>query len=88
MTLLEAAMEALDHMQAYGAHRKWCPQFSVAYEVCSCGGEDVAKHLREVIEAATQPKFPYTYCSQCGESFGPGNHGFSECESHKGMVAK
>ncbi|MBU0944482.1 MAG: hypothetical protein KKE53_08515 [Proteobacteria bacterium] len=29
------------------------------------------------------PRFPHTYCSQCGGEFGPGNHGYSHCESHR-----
>lgn len=27
-------------------------------------------------------KFPEVWCSQCGRSFGPGNHGFSHCKDH------
>lgn len=27
-------------------------------------------------------RFAQTYCSQCGGSFGPGNHGYSSCRSH------
>lgn len=30
-------------------------------------------------------KFPEVFCSQCGEAFGPGDNGFSQCESHAGM---
>lgn len=33
----------------------------------------------------TIQKFENVSCSSCGEDFGPGNHGFSHCESHKGM---
>lgn len=29
------------------------------------------------------PRFPVTFCSQCGEEFGPGNHGFSHCSDHE-----
>lgn len=29
-------------------------------------------------------RFPVTYCSSCGEAFGPGEHGFSHCKNHKG----
>lgn len=29
------------------------------------------------------PRFAQTYCSQCGGSFGPGNHGYSSCRSHR-----
>ena len=31
------------------------------------------------------PKFKVTHCSSCGGEFGPGDHGFSHCESHAGM---
>lgn len=30
------------------------------------------------------PRFPETFCSQCGNGFGPGDHGFSHCFNHKG----
>lgn len=29
-----------------------------------------------------EPKFAEVWCSQCGRSFGPGNHGFSHCADH------
>lgn len=36
-------------------------------------------------DAAHQsPRFPNTGCSQCGGQFGPGDHGYSHCENHKG----
>lgn len=28
------------------------------------------------------PRFTSTYCSQCGEEFGPGDHGYSHCSDH------
>lgn len=28
------------------------------------------------------PRFPEVSCSQCGQSFGPGDHGFSHCSDH------
>jgi hypothetical protein len=31
------------------------------------------------------PKFSQTSCSHCGAVFGPGDHGFSHCEDHRGM---
>jgi len=30
----------------------------------------------------TPPRFSATSCSQCGQDFGPGNHGYSHCEDH------
>ena len=29
-----------------------------------------------------EPKFASVSCSQCGQDFGPGDHGFSHCENH------
>ena len=29
------------------------------------------------------PKFQETSCSQCGQTFGPGDHGYSHCEHHQ-----
>lgn len=34
--------------------------------------------------ASKAPRFPVTYCSQCGNAFGPGDHGFSHCKNHRG----
>jgi hypothetical protein len=31
-------------------------------------------------------RFPETFCSHCGGSFGPGDSGFSHCHSHPGAV--
>lgn len=33
---------------------------------------------------SAQPRFQNTFCSQCGQEFGPGEHGFSHCENHRG----
>lgn len=29
------------------------------------------------------PKFANVSCSQCGEDFGPGDHGYSHCSDHQ-----
>jgi len=31
-------------------------------------------------------RFDNVSCSQCGRSFGPGDHGFSHCQDHPGHV--
>ena len=31
-------------------------------------------------------RFANVSCSQCGESFGPGDNGYSHCEHHKGLL--
>ena len=38
---------------------------------------------REYYAKKQTPRFPMTYCSQCGQEFGPGDHGYSHCESHR-----
>ena len=32
------------------------------------------------------PRFQDVVCSSCGQGFGPGDHGFSHCENHAGLV--
>lgn len=34
------------------------------------------------------PRFPITYCSQCGAEFGPGDAGFSHCKDHQPMTTE
>ena len=34
--------------------------------------------------ASDSPRFYDVSCSQCGRAFGPGNHGYSHCDDHKG----
>jgi hypothetical protein len=36
------------------------------------------------VERTVRPRFWQTYCSQCGQEFGPGDCGFSHCSDHKG----
>jgi hypothetical protein len=36
---------------------------------------------------AVKPRFDNVSCSSCGNGFGPGDNGFSHCESHAGMKA-
>ena len=33
-----------------------------------------------------KPMFPRTSCSQCGQEFGPGDHGFSHCQDHTALA--
>jgi hypothetical protein len=40
--------------------------------------------LVKAADRVTQGKrFACVSCSQCGRTFGPGNHGYSECASHR-----
>lgn len=49
--------------------------------------DDMMACLR-VAKEVMAGRFPSVSCSQCGCEFGPGDHGFSHCDSHKGMVAR
>lgn len=31
------------------------------------------------------PRFAETWCSACGEVFGPGDYGYSACDEHKAV---
>lgn len=31
---------------------------------------------------SSKPRFDNVSCSQCGKSFGPGDHGYSHCSDH------
>ena len=44
--------------------------------------EQLVDLLRIMVQS---PKFSQTSCSHCGSVFGPGDHGFSHCEDHRGV---
>lgn len=48
------------------------------------GNRDWHTKAMDAITKATKPRFPMTYCSQCGKELGPGDHGVSHCENHGG----
>jgi len=35
------------------------------------------------LQCLPAPRFPMTYCSQCGNEQGPGNEGVSSCDDHR-----
>jgi hypothetical protein len=40
-----------------------------------------------MLAAREQPRFPDVSCSSCGQSFGPGDEGFSHCADHAHLQA-
>ncbi len=38
--------------------------------------------FQQVLNGICPPRFPVTYCSSCGEEFGPGESGYSHCDDH------
>jgi hypothetical protein len=46
-------------------------------------------HLRQLARRGLKrPRYDKTFCSNCGREFGPGDHGFSHCDSHEGILGK
>jgi hypothetical protein len=41
--------------------------------------------IRTNSQQARPARFNNTFCSHCGNAFGPGNEGFSHCENHAGL---
>jgi hypothetical protein len=44
------------------------------------------RHAEKITPPA--PRFADVGCSSCGQSFGPGDNGFSHCEHHKGLKGR
>ncbi|WP_347467563.1 hypothetical protein [Burkholderia stagnalis] len=42
------------------------------------------QQIRRATAAPRAPRFPMTYCSQCGCELGPGDSGVSSCADHTG----
>lgn len=54
------------------------------FDAIVANGKPVVSHASHtVVEEIPSPRFRETYCSQCGQSFGPGDHGYSHCEDHR-----
>ena len=47
-------------------------------------GDDALSDAFDRLNKEPRYKFRRTYCSQCGQEFGPGDHGYSHCIDHKG----
>lgn len=46
-----------------------------------------AAHYQDGRDLHHAPRFPEVSCSSCGESFGPGDEGFSHCADHAHLQA-
>ena len=58
----------------------WCRK--LAYSVGEAGNDHPSPEAIKLAVKWENSKFGNVYCSQCGKSFGPGNHGYSHCENH------
>lgn len=50
-------------------------------------GPSINKSVSDVKLPPKKFLFQNVYCSQCGSSFGPGDHGFSSCQGHAVVYA-
>lgn len=64
------------------ARYRWLRKYNVD-SFMACGSLD---QLDAVIDAQMTVRFANVSCSQCGQDFGPGDHGFSHCENHRGLT--
>lgn len=46
------------------------------------------QQLLDALRLVRPHRFPETWCSQCGRSLGPGNHGLSHCIDHRDRMKK
>ncbi|ACR28679.1 hypothetical protein [Burkholderia glumae] len=66
--------------------RGWTEDVMLVWDICT--GELQAEIARRIAAAdraegpLTKPRYPMTYCSQCGAELGPGNSGVSHCSDH------
>lgn len=63
------------------------PPQSVVHQIVAADAAAVTpaerRMLLDLIDAGNRPRFAVTYCSQCGNAFGPGDEGFSDCRDHQ-----
>lgn len=60
------------------------PPQSVVHQIVAADAAAVTPAERRAVAAiTTEPRFPFVSCSQCGNEFGPGDAGFSDCREHR-----
>lgn len=66
--------------------RGWLEDIALVWEICTGTlHAEIARRIAEAdrAEAApAAPRYPMTYCSQCGAELGQGNCGVSHCSDH------
>jgi hypothetical protein len=71
--------ESESSVEPCGGPDRICLVAEARGEYSRCQGECAYAERRKPHE---QPRFANVSCSQCGQDFGPGNHGFSHCKDH------
>lgn len=71
------------------AERLFGAGFNMGWDACMKLRIEVLERQRDALRAQatpefSSPRFDKTYCSHCGQEFGPGDHGYSRCEDHRG----
>jgi hypothetical protein len=64
-----------------------CKCFDYNFEHNLYYGKCMHKNIYELAKRYTEEEKNIS-CSQCGQGFGPGDHGFSHCKDHKGIPVK
>lgn len=81
-----ALWDALENIKSYPIARPHPDGPSITRDHMAEIQAAIAKVMSEGRNAEPEaPRFPNVSCSQCGQTFGPGDHGFSHCENHAGM---
>jgi len=83
-SISDALGDALDCMRVWSA---WGVGTMSEDDFVEIRGD--AARLEEIVDAAIfafgEPRFKNVFCSQCGQDFGPGEHGFSHCRNHAAL---
>ena len=89
--IADALCEYVEDDAANSARYRWL-RHNCGYSIrCHLfGGVGMHEHkdadLDALIDAQMTPRFANVSCSQCGQEFGPGDHGFSHCENHMDLT--
>ncbi len=82
----EALVRVVNAMELWGSWEDGIPETGDgAYGSVGSAYENAKDLIRDPAtppEREPSPKFPETWCSQCGQPQGPGDNGFSHCEDH------
>lgn len=76
--------------KANGVSARFLMRITVlAHEAGLLADDDMfVQEAQAAFASGGQPKYSETFCSQCGQKFGPGDHGFSHCSDHQTETQK
>jgi len=77
-------LEAAGHMKCVVVEHDW-PEYEPTWAAIAARVDGASQPTKDRNDF---PRFTNVYCSNCGKAFGPGDHGFSHCESHAHLVGR